>query len=70
MTLSIASFLEFDDLVMAYFNLTVSAQVKVTEPLGEALSNTEIFRRLARAMGYTEPELYESDAAIMATLLE
>jgi hypothetical protein len=24
-----ASFLEFDDLVMAYFNLTVSAQVKV-----------------------------------------
>jgi len=32
-----ASFLEFDDLVMAYFNLTVSAQVKVTEPFGEAL---------------------------------
>lgn len=65
-----ASFLEFDDLVMAYFNLTLSAQVKVTEPLGEALSNMEIFRRLARAMGYTEPELYESDATIIATLLE
>ena len=65
-----ASFLEFDDLVMAYFNLTLSAQVKVTEPPGEALSNMEIFRRLARAMGYTEPELYESDATIMATLLE
>jgi anaerobic selenocysteine-containing dehydrogenase len=65
-----ASFLEFDDLVMAYFNLTVSAQVKVTEPPGEALPNMEIFRRLARAMGYTEAELYESDATIMATLLE
>jgi anaerobic selenocysteine-containing dehydrogenase len=65
-----ASFLEFDDLVMAYFNLTLSAQVKVTEPSGEALPNTEIFRRLAHAMGYTEPELYESDATIMATLLE
>jgi anaerobic selenocysteine-containing dehydrogenase len=65
-----ASFLEFDDLVMAYFNLTVSAQVKVAEPLGEALPNTEIFRRLAHAMGYTEPELYESDATIIATLLE
>ena len=65
-----ASFLEFDDLVMAYFNLTMSAQVKVTEPFGEALPNTEIFRRLARAMGYTEPELYESDATIVATLLE
>jgi anaerobic selenocysteine-containing dehydrogenase len=65
-----ASFLEFDDLVMAYFNLTLSAQVKVTEPPGEALSNMEIFRRLARAMGYTGPELYESDATIIATLLE
>jgi anaerobic selenocysteine-containing dehydrogenase len=65
-----ASFLEFDDLVMAYFNLTISAQVKATEPSGEALPNTEIFRRLARAMGYTEPELYESDATVMATLLE
>ncbi len=65
-----ASFLEFDDLVMAYFNLTVSAQVKAMEPLGEALPNMEIFRRLARVMGYTEPELYESDATIIATLLE
>jgi anaerobic selenocysteine-containing dehydrogenase len=65
-----ASFLEFDDLVMAYFNLTLSAQVKVIDPPGEALSNMEIFRRLAGAMGYTEPELHESDATIMATLLE
>ena len=39
------------------------------EPLGEALPNQEIFRRLARAMGYSEPELYESDAAIIATVL-
>jgi anaerobic selenocysteine-containing dehydrogenase len=37
--------------------------------LGEALPNQEIFRRLARAMGYTEPELYESDADVIATLL-
>jgi anaerobic selenocysteine-containing dehydrogenase len=39
------------------------------EPLGEALPNQEIFRRLARAMGYIEPELYESDAEVIATLL-
>jgi len=70
LVLPAASFLEFDDLVMAYFNLTLSAQVKVTEPPGEALPNMEIFHRLARAMGYTEPELYESDAVIIATLLE
>src|SRR6185369_6828250 len=61
--------LEFDDLVAGYFHLTLSAQTKAMEPLGEALPNQEIFRRLARAMGYSEPELYESDAEIIATLL-
>ncbi len=64
-----ASFLEFDDLVASYFNLTLSAQVKAMEPLGEALPNTEIFRRLAAAMGYAEPELHEQDAEILETLL-
>jgi anaerobic selenocysteine-containing dehydrogenase len=65
-----ASFLEFDDLVASYFQLTLSAQVKVAEPLGESLPNMEIFRRLARAMGYQEPELFESDTELIATLLE
>jgi anaerobic selenocysteine-containing dehydrogenase len=65
-----ASFLEFDDLVASYFNLTLSAQVKVAEPPGEALPNMEIFRRLARAMAYEELELYESDADVIATVLE
>ena len=65
-----ASFLEFDDLVLSYFRLTVSAQVKAQEPPGEALPNQEIFRRLAKAMGYNEPELYESDRAMIDHLLE
>jgi len=65
-----ASFLEFDDLVASYFHLTLSAQVKAAEPMGEALPNSEIFRRLARAMDFTEPELHESDAEIIATLLK
>jgi anaerobic selenocysteine-containing dehydrogenase len=65
-----ASFLEFDDLVASYFHHTLSAQVKAIEPLGESLPNTEIFRRLARAMGYEEPELYERDATVIETLLE
>jgi anaerobic selenocysteine-containing dehydrogenase len=64
-----ASFLEFDDLVAPYFQLMLSAQVKAAEPLGESLRNSEIFRRLARGMGYTEPELFESDANIIATVL-
>ncbi len=65
-----ASFLEFDDLVASYFQLTLSAQVKVAEPMGQALPNMEVFRRLARAMGYSEPELYESDAELLAAVLE
>jgi anaerobic selenocysteine-containing dehydrogenase len=64
-----ASFLEFDDLIASYFQLTLSAQVKAMEPLGGALPNQEIFRRLARAMN-SEPELQESDASILSTLME
>jgi len=65
-----ASFLEFDDLVAGYFQLALSAQVKVMEPLGEALPNQEIFRRLARAMGYSESELYEPDETIIERVLQ
>jgi anaerobic selenocysteine-containing dehydrogenase len=65
-----ASFLEFDDLIASYFQLTLSAQVKAMEPLGNALPNQEIFRRLARAMNYSEPELHESDASILDTLMQ
>ncbi|HVT51020.1 MAG TPA: molybdopterin-dependent oxidoreductase, partial [Dongiaceae bacterium] len=63
-----ASFLEFDDLVAPYFHLSLSAQAKATEAIGESLPNQEIFRRLARAMGFAEPELFEDDAAILDTL--
>jgi anaerobic selenocysteine-containing dehydrogenase len=64
-----ASFLEFDDLVLSYFDLTLSAQVKATDPPGEALPNSEIFRRLARAMGFNDAALYETDQALIARLL-
>src|SRR5258706_1700885 len=60
-----ASFLEFDDIVTSHFNLTVSAQTKASEPIGDSLPNQEIFRRLARAMGYEEAALYESDASML-----
>ena len=64
-----ASFLEFDDLVLPYFDLTVSAQVKATAPPGEALPNQEIFRRLSRAMGLAAPELYEPDDRLLDRLV-
>lgn len=64
-----ASFLEFDDLVLPYFHYDVSAQRQVMTPLGQVLPNQEIFRRLAMAMGFHEPELHESDAAILTQLM-
>ena len=65
-----SSFLEFDDVVMSYFNASISAQVKALPPLGEALPNQDIFRRLAAAMGLTDAELFETDADTIATLLD
>jgi anaerobic selenocysteine-containing dehydrogenase len=65
-----SSFLEFDDLVLSYFNYSVSAQVKAIETIGQSLPNQEIFRRLARAMGLSDPVLFESDAEMLERLMQ
>ncbi|CAD0183950.1 Formate dehydrogenase H [Ruegeria sp. THAF57] len=64
-----ASFLEFDDLTASYFHLTIGPQVKVSEPMGEALPNQEIFRRLAKEMGLQGEELYQDDQSIIDEML-
>lgn len=65
-----ASFLECDDIVSPYFNnYTISAQARVMEPMGESLSNQEIFRRLARAMNFKEPQLFEQDPSVIDHML-
>ena len=70
LVLPAASFLEFDDLMASYFEISLSAQVQASEPVGEALPNQEIFRRLAAAMGFHEPELHEPDRAIIDRVLQ
>ena len=69
MVLPAATFLECDDLVASYFNISLSAQVAAASPMGDSLPNTEIFRRLAAAMGMPEPALYESDRDVLDRLL-
>jgi anaerobic selenocysteine-containing dehydrogenase len=64
-----ASFLESDDLVASYFHLSLSAQVKAAEPLGQSLPNTEIFRRLATAIGFGDDALHEPDEQVIAEVL-
>jgi anaerobic selenocysteine-containing dehydrogenase len=63
-----ATFLECDDVTFSYFHLHIGAQVRVAAPLGEALPNAEIFRRLARAMGLTDPALHASDRDLLAQI--
>lgn len=61
--------LEHFDIHSSYGHLYVQANNAAIAPLGEAKPNTEVFRLLARAMGF-EPELFEeSDEAIAARSL-
>ena len=61
--------LEHEDLHRAYGHLYVMFNSRAIEPLGEALPNAEIFRRIAAAMHLDHEELKESDASMMQSLL-
>src|SRR3954467_13470835 len=52
-----------------YGHMYVSLNRPAVAPPGECLSTTETFRRIAKAMGLTEPALYESDESMARTLL-
>jgi anaerobic selenocysteine-containing dehydrogenase len=59
--------LEHTDVHKSYGHLYMLANNPAIEALGEALPNSEIFRRLAAAMGFDDPCLRESDDEIAAT---
>jgi anaerobic selenocysteine-containing dehydrogenase len=61
--------LEHDDLHKAYGHLYLMYNRRAIEPLGEALPNSEIFRRLAAKMRLDYPELKESDEEMMIAAL-
>ena len=53
-----------------YGNMYLAWNEPAVEPPGECLPHTEIFRRLARAMGLEEPALYDDDLTLARTLVE
>jgi anaerobic selenocysteine-containing dehydrogenase len=59
--------LEHADVHKAYGHLYMLANNPAIPPLGEALPNSEIFRRLAAAMGFDEPCFRETDDEIAST---
>jgi anaerobic selenocysteine-containing dehydrogenase len=58
--------LEHVDVHKSYGHLYVLANNPAIEPLGEALPNAEIFRRLATKMGFTEACFADSDEQLAA----
>lgn len=60
-----ASHFEYDDLYAAYGHHWLQRAEPAIAPIGEALPNTEIFRRLAARFGFDEPCLRASDAELM-----
>jgi len=59
------SHFEHADLYAAYGQHWLQRAEPVIPPQGEALPNTEIFRRLAARFGFSEPIFSASDAALM-----
>ena len=62
--------LEHFDVVKAYGHFDVVANNPAIAPLGEAKPNSEIFRLLAGAMGFTDPCLFDSDLEVARVALK
>jgi len=58
--------LEQLDIMFSWGHFYVSLNTPAIEPLGEAVPNTELFRRLAARMGFTEPCFSRSDEDMVA----
>lgn len=58
--------LEQKDIMFSWGHFYVSMNNPAVEPLGEAVPNTELFRRLAARMGFTEPCFTRTDDEMIA----
>ena len=52
---------EMEDIILAWGHNYLTYNARCVEPPGEAVSNAELFRRLARRFGFTDERLYWSD---------
>jgi anaerobic selenocysteine-containing dehydrogenase len=57
--------IEAVDVVPSWGHLWMGWNEPAIEPCGQSVSNSEVFRRLAGAMGYTEPELFDDDMTVI-----
>jgi anaerobic selenocysteine-containing dehydrogenase len=64
------TFLEHTDLYLSYGHYYLQLARPALPAPGEALSNVEVFRRLAARMGFDDPCLRDSDDDMIRTLLD
>ena len=69
LVLPATSHFEYGDLYKAYGHRYLQRSRPVIAPRGEALSNMELFRRLAQRFGFSEPCFADSDADLVAQAL-
>lgn len=62
--------LEHLDLMYSWGTMYISLNRPAIQPAGEALPNSEIFRRLAKALDLDHPELQQSDEEIIRDVLD
>jgi anaerobic selenocysteine-containing dehydrogenase len=62
--------LEQKDIMFSWGHLYLSYNNAAIEPLGEAVPNTELFRRLAKAMGIEDPSFYRTDDEMIEASLD
>lgn len=62
--------IEHLDIVASWGHFYLPLNEPAIEPLGEAVSNTELFRRLSKYMGFEDQYLYASDEQLIETALK
>jgi anaerobic selenocysteine-containing dehydrogenase len=61
---------EMEDMVLSWGHLYLTYNAKCIDPPGEAISNNEIFRRLAERMGFTEPQFSWTDSECLENYVD
>ncbi len=62
--------MEVLDLHVSYWHRYVQLNLPAVPPAGESVSNPELFRRLAHAMGLSDPAFMESDEDLIRSALD
>ncbi len=61
---------EMDDMILSWGHFYLTYNEKCIEPPGEAVSNAELFRRLARTFGFDDPQFQRTDAQMIEDYID